>query len=63
MKKDGKRMENGWKRMKQHEQLEKDENDEDVEDVEDVEDSDGDGEYDQQWEAEEVGADIIVILF
>ena len=28
MKKDGKRMENGWKRMKQHEQLEKDENDE-----------------------------------
>ena len=57
MKKDGKRMENGWKRMKQHEQLEKDENDEDVED------GDGDGEYDQQWEAEEVGADIIVILF
>ena len=40
MKKDGKRMENGWKRMKQHEQLEKDENDEDVED------GDGDGEYD-----------------
>lgn len=59
-------MENGWKRMKKHEKLEKDENDEDVEDVEhveDVEDGDGDGEYDQQWEAEEVGADIIVILF
>lgn len=57
-------MENGWKRMKKHEKLEKDENDEDVEDVEHVEDvEDGDGEYDQQWEAEEVGADIIVILF